>query len=89
MRAAAQLGFPTANMRLDGYLKPAFGVYAVRATIIENEKPLGAHDGVANLGIRPMFKTDTPLLETYLFDFTAICTASIWRSNWSPIFVPK
>ncbi|MBV9542589.1 MAG: riboflavin kinase, partial [Alphaproteobacteria bacterium] len=26
--------------------------------------------GVANFGIRPMFETDVPLLETYLFDFT-------------------
>ena len=65
-----ELGFPTANMQLDGYLKPAFGIYAVRATILESEKRLGTHDGVASLGIRPMFKTDVPLLETYLFDFT-------------------
>ena len=64
------LGFPTANMRLDGYLHPAFGVYAVRATVIENEQATGTYRGVANLGIRPMFKTDTPLLETYLFDFS-------------------
>jgi riboflavin kinase/FMN adenylyltransferase len=63
------IGFPTANMRLDGYLKPAFGVYAVRATIMEDEAILGRHDGVANLGVRPMFETETPLLETYLFDF--------------------
>lgn len=63
------IGFPTANMRLDGYLKPAFGVYAVRATIMEDEAVLGRHDGVANLGVRPMFETQTPLLETYLFDF--------------------
>jgi riboflavin kinase/FMN adenylyltransferase len=64
------LGFPTANMRLDDYLQPAFGVYAVRATVIENERAIGTHRGVANLGIRPMFKTDKPLLETYLFDFS-------------------
>jgi riboflavin kinase/FMN adenylyltransferase len=65
-----ELGFPTANMQLDGYLKPAFGIYAARATIFENEKPAGAYDGVASLGIRPMFETDSPLLETYLFDFS-------------------
>lgn len=64
------LGFPTANMRLDGYLRPAFGVYAVRATIFDNDKPVGSHDGVANLGIRPMFETPTPLLETFLFDYS-------------------
>jgi riboflavin kinase / FMN adenylyltransferase len=65
-----ELGFPTANMPLVGYLKPAFGIYAVRATITENEKPVGVHDGVANLGIRPMFESPTPLLEAFLFDFS-------------------
>src|SRR5262249_1598038 len=60
------LGVPTANMRLDGYLLPTFGVYAVRVTVTENEKAVGTYCGVANLGIRPMFKTDTPLLETFL-----------------------
>jgi riboflavin kinase/FMN adenylyltransferase len=64
-----ELGFPTANMPLVGYLKPAFGIYAVRATITENEKTVGVRNGVANLGIRPMFESPTPLLETFLFDF--------------------
>jgi riboflavin kinase/FMN adenylyltransferase len=63
------IGVPTANMRLDDCLKPAFGVYAVRATIFEDDQPVGTHDGVANFGIRPMFETPTPLLETWLFDF--------------------
>lgn len=65
-----ELGFPTANMPLVGYLKPAFGIYAVRATITENDKPVGVRNGVANLGIRPMFESPTPLLETFLFDFS-------------------
>jgi riboflavin kinase/FMN adenylyltransferase len=63
------IGFPTANMRIDDCLRPAYGVYAVRATIIEDDKPAGTFGGVANFGIRPMYKIDTPLLETYLFDF--------------------
>lgn len=63
------IGFPTANMRLDDYVKPAYGIYAVRATVIEDDKPVSRHDGVANFGTRPMFETDVPLLETYLFDF--------------------
>jgi riboflavin kinase / FMN adenylyltransferase len=63
------IGFPTANMRIDDCLKPAYGIYAVRATIIEDDKPAGRYDGVANFGIRPMFETEAPLLETYLFDF--------------------
>jgi riboflavin kinase/FMN adenylyltransferase len=63
------IGFPTANMRLTDCLKPAFGIYAVRATILENDKPVSRHDGAASFGVRPMFKTSEPLLETFLFDF--------------------
>jgi riboflavin kinase/FMN adenylyltransferase len=63
------IGVPTANMRIDGYLAPAYGVYAVRAIIMEDDQPVGRHDGVANLGIRPMFESTVPLLETWLFDF--------------------
>jgi riboflavin kinase/FMN adenylyltransferase len=64
------IGFPTANMRLVDCLKPAFGIYAVRAMIMEDDKPVARHDGAASLGIRPMFKMTEPLLETYLFDFS-------------------
>ena len=32
------MGFPTANMHLGHCLAPAFGVYAVRVTIMENER---------------------------------------------------
>jgi riboflavin kinase/FMN adenylyltransferase len=64
------IGVPTANMQLHGYLVPAFGVYAVRATVMEEDQPAGSYEGVANFGVRPMFKVPTPLLETYLFDFS-------------------
>ena len=63
------IGFPTANMRLQDCLQPAFGVYAVRVSIIEDDRIVSRHDGVANFGIRPMFESATPLLESYLFDF--------------------
>jgi riboflavin kinase/FMN adenylyltransferase len=63
------IGVPTANMRIDGYLAPAFGIYAVRATVLEDDRPAGRFDGVASFGIRPMFEVETPLFETWLFDF--------------------
>ncbi len=63
------IGVPTANMRLTDTLHPAYGVYAVRATIYEDDQPVSRHDGVANFGIRPMWETKEPLLETWLFDF--------------------
>jgi riboflavin kinase/FMN adenylyltransferase len=64
------IGYPTANMRLEAFLKPAYGVYAVRVAILEDDRPVGHYDGVANLGIRPMYETPIPHLETYLFDFS-------------------
>ncbi len=64
-----QLGYPTANMALDGLHVPKLGVYAVLVDILEGPDK-GSYHGVANLGIRPMFERETPNLETYLFDFT-------------------
>jgi riboflavin kinase/FMN adenylyltransferase len=63
------LGFPTANLALDGYLLPAFGVYAVRARALGdgNGAPL---NGVANLGMRPTVGGTRAQLETHLFDFS-------------------
>jgi len=59
------LGFPTANMGLGDYLRPRFGVYAVRVALADGR----SFDGVANLGIRPMFADGRELLESWLFDF--------------------
>ena len=69
-RRGQTLGFPTANMRLDGHLRPAFGIYAVRVAVLEDDKVVSRHDGVANLGIRPMFESAEPLVEAHLFDFS-------------------
>ncbi len=62
------LGYPTANMALDGLHVPKLGVYAVLVDVLTGPQA-GSYHGVANLGIRPMFERDTPNLETYLFDF--------------------
>jgi riboflavin kinase/FMN adenylyltransferase len=67
-RRGRELGFPTANIRLAGYLRPAFGIYAVRARLDRPGEPW--IDGVANLGIRPMWRTEEPMLEVHLFDFS-------------------
>ena len=63
------MGFPTANMHLGHCLAPAFGVYAVRVSILDNDRVVSRHDGVANFGIRPMYQVNVPLMETHLFDF--------------------
>ena len=59
------IGVPTANIRLGDAMRPAYGVYATRTRL-----PGGrVIDGVANLGIRPMFEIEEPLLEVWLLDF--------------------
>jgi riboflavin kinase/FMN adenylyltransferase len=60
------LGFPTANMLMGDYLRPAYGIYAVQARLADGR----LIDGAANLGIRPSFDPPKELLETFLFDFS-------------------
>lgn len=65
-RRGRTLGFPTANIPLGDYLRPAFGVYAVRARV-DGEGVW--RPGVANLGRRPTVDGTDERLETHLFDF--------------------
>ncbi|KUF11064.1 bifunctional riboflavin kinase/FAD synthetase [Pseudoponticoccus marisrubri] len=63
------LGYPTANMSIDGLHKPRFGVYAVLVDV--KTGPLkGSYHGAASVGVRPMFGENRPNIETFLFDFT-------------------
>jgi riboflavin kinase/FMN adenylyltransferase len=64
-RRGRELGFPTANLRLDPGCGLRHGVYAVRVAVDGRR-----FDGVANFGRRPMFDTGVVLLEAFLFDFT-------------------
>jgi riboflavin kinase/FMN adenylyltransferase len=59
-----ELGFPTANLRLDPACALRHGIYAVRTAIAGRR-----YDGVASFGRRPMFDTGAVLLEIFLFDF--------------------
>ena len=64
-----ELGYPTANMSLDGLHLPHLGVYAVLVDVLNGEH-VGSYNGVASLGVRPMFGENTPNLETFIFDFS-------------------
>jgi riboflavin kinase/FMN adenylyltransferase len=59
------LGYPTANIRLDKNCGLKHGIYAVR--VGQGAKRL---NGVASFGRRPTFDNGAPLLEVFLFDFT-------------------
>ncbi|HYZ48913.1 MAG TPA: bifunctional riboflavin kinase/FAD synthetase [Sphingomonas sp.] len=60
------LGFPTANVALDRYLRPRYGIYAVRGRLPDGR----VLDGAANLGIRPSFDPPKELLEPHFFGFS-------------------
>ena len=60
-----ELGFPTANLRLDPGCALRHGVYAVRVAIDGRR-----YDGVASFGRRPMFDGGAVLLEVFLFGFS-------------------
>jgi riboflavin kinase/FMN adenylyltransferase len=60
-----QLGFPTANIDMGSYLRPRYGIYAVRGRLPDGR----TLDGAASLGIRPHFHPPKELLEPHFFDF--------------------
>ena len=59
-----ELGYPTANIRLDKDCGLKHGIYAVRVA-----RGATHIDGVASFGRRPTFDNGAPLLEIFLFDF--------------------
>ncbi len=60
-----ELGWPTANLELGNYLRPKYGIYAVRVHFDDDSE----YAGVASLGVRPTFDPPRELLEAVLFDF--------------------
>jgi riboflavin kinase / FMN adenylyltransferase len=60
-----EIGYPTANIALDRYLRPRYGIYAVRGRLPDGR----VLDGAANLGVRPSFEPPVELLEVFFFDF--------------------
>lgn len=64
------LGYPTANMAVDGLHLPALGIYAVLVDVLTGPDR-GSYKGVASIGVRPMFGENRPNLEVHIFDFAA------------------
>ena len=57
-----KIGFPTCNIKLNDYIIPKLGVYAVKALVSKFNKK-----GIANIGYRPTFNGQNLLLETNIF----------------------
>jgi len=60
-----EIGYPTANLSLGTYLRPRYGIYAVRGRLPDGR----VLEGAANLGVRPTFQPPRELLEPYFFGF--------------------
>ncbi len=58
------LGFPTANLKVDNELAPAFGVYAARASFAA-----GDYLAAVNIGVSPTFAAEGVKVEAYLVDY--------------------
>jgi riboflavin kinase/FMN adenylyltransferase len=61
------IGYPTANLAIDQYLRPKYGIYAVTGRILATGEEL---KGAANIGIRPQFEPPKELLEPFFFGFS-------------------
>ena len=57
-----KIGFPTCNLKLNDYVIPLLGVYAVKINGLKFSKK-----GIANIGFRPTFNGKHLLLETNIF----------------------
>ena len=64
-----ELGYPTANMSIEGLPPTKFGVYAVLVEV-QDGPHVGRYHGVASMGVRPMFGESQANLETFIFDLT-------------------
>lgn len=60
------IGYPTANLNIRNYLRPRYGIYAVRGRLADGR----VLDGAANIGVRPSFTPPKELLEPYFFNFS-------------------
>lgn len=70
------IDFPTANINLGGIVRPAYGVYAVKARQVGDGVWI---EGVANIGVRPSIGDGQELLEVYLFGHNRQIYAEEWE----------
>ena len=70
-----EIGFPTANLNINNFLKPPLGVYITRLKVIDKEKSKISNDwlpSISNIGKRPTVSGDSINLETHIIDINNI-----------------
>lgn len=61
-----ELGYPTANLKLEETIHPAYGIYAARVQIVGEDEWF---ESAVNIGIRPMFEVPVGQVEAHILDF--------------------
>lgn len=64
-----ELGYPTANVRLEDTIHPLYGVYATLVQIAEDGPDAPWLPAATNIGIRPMFELSVGQIEAHILDF--------------------
>ena len=67
-----ELGFPTANIRVEGELIPNAGVYAVKVELLGKY-----YQGVVNIGTAPTFNRGKVVVEAYVIGFKGLAYGKI------------
>ncbi len=67
-KKAREIGFKTANIKMNDFCNMRHGVYLVSVKLLKN---FNGKDffGIANFGIKPTFNNVNPILEVHIFNF--------------------
>ena len=83
-RRGRKIGFPTCNLKLNDYVIPRLGVYAVKVKSNNFSK-----NGIANIGYRPTFKGQNLLLETNIFGINKNLYNKVININFKRFIRPE
>ena len=83
-RRGRKIGFPTCNLKLNDYVVPKLGVYAVKVKSKNFHK-----NGIANIGYRPTFNGQNLLLETNIFGINKNLYNKVISVNFKKFIRPE
>ena len=83
-RRGRKIGFPTCNLKLNDYVVPKLGVYAVKVKSKNFNK-----NGIANIGYRPTFNGKNLLLETNIFGINENLYNKVISVNFKKFIRPE
>ncbi len=79
------IGFPTVNQLYPAELvAPRFGVYRTKFWLDG-----ACYDAITNIGIRPTYRLDHPMAETYILDFSHMLYGRVARVTFEEFYRPE